>query len=63
MGEHVLGVNGRWGGMLSREKGTLEGFWGVADDLTKFPSPPGERTFTFYGKGVDNMLYKGGWGR
>jgi hypothetical protein len=40
MGEHGLGVKVGWGGVVSREKGMPKGFWGVAEGLTKFPSPP-----------------------
>jgi hypothetical protein len=39
MGEHGLGVKVRQGGVVSREKGMPEGFWGVVEGLTKFPSP------------------------
>jgi hypothetical protein len=42
--------------VVSREKGTPEGFRGVAEGLTKFLSP---ETFTFYGEGVDGMFCKG----
>jgi hypothetical protein len=35
MGKHGLGVKVRWGGLVSREKGMLKGFWGVAEDLTE----------------------------
>jgi hypothetical protein len=50
MGEHGLGVKVRWGGLVSREKGTPEGFRGVAKGLTKFSSPPREKHSLFTAK-------------
>jgi hypothetical protein len=50
VGEHGLGVKVRWGGVVSREKGTPEGFRGVAEGLTKFSSPLGEKHSLFTAK-------------
>jgi len=36
--------------VVSREKGTPEGFWGMAEGLTKFPSPPREKCSLFAAK-------------
>jgi hypothetical protein len=47
VGEHGLGVKVQRGGMVSREKGTPEGFQGVAEGLTKFSSPLGEKCSLF----------------
>jgi hypothetical protein len=47
VGGHDLGVKVRWGGVVSRKKGTPKGLWGVVEDHTKFPSPPAEKHSLF----------------
>jgi hypothetical protein len=47
MGEHGLGVKVSGVGMVPREKGTPEGFWGVAEGLTNFSSPTREKHLIF----------------
>jgi hypothetical protein len=50
VGEHGLGVKVRRGDVVSREKGMPKGFQGVAEGLTKFPSPPREKCSLFAAK-------------
>jgi hypothetical protein len=60
VGEHGLGVKVRWGSVVSRKKGTPKGFWGVAEGLTKFSSPPREKHSLFAVKELTYVLSRRG---
>jgi hypothetical protein len=47
VGEHGMGVKFRWGSMVTMEKGMPEGFRGVAEGLTKFLCPLGDKCSLF----------------
>jgi hypothetical protein len=63
VGEHGRGVKVKRGDASSREKGTPEGIWGVAEGLTKFLSPLGVKHSLFAAKELTVCFAKATGGR